>query len=157
MVSSRAQITIAALLFASGSLWSESHPIQLVKKDGEYYIRRYVPTLKSVGKPGQKYNVVDREAEVINTQGNNVGIELDDVCAYGIYPESNSHIIVCQSGTVFKNVTEMTGSRTGTPPHIAYSNYIGQKTMTTMADSKLAGAGKRTFYCAGPCRMTQGY
>ncbi len=90
---------------------------------------------------------------VIDTSGNNVGIDANDHCVYTLL--SKSEIISCQSGKTFKApIGKILGAATGTPPNLAYTNFIGTRLMPKSEKARIVGAGKRVIYCAGPCKPT---
>lgn len=87
------------------------------------------------------------EWPIVDTRMNKVGLT-DENCKYNLEGS-----IICKDTdgkeTVIDNVKVITGSSTGTPPWLEYSNYIGQTSGTvgyTEGTSGAPGSGRRTIY-----------
>lgn len=151
------QTSIITFALISSSLFCLAVRPKLIQENGAYRIERYIPVVDARGIEMKRFTTQSANARVIDTRGNNVGIAAGDVCAYAMFPNietfsvstasSGTDLVVCKSGKVFQNVSTIVGSRTGTPPHLQYKNYIGQSSLIG-EESKRYGAGKRIIYLA---------
>lgn len=124
--------TVLILILSTiSSLWSANPgPLRLINQNGVYYINRLIPSWSGENK--KEENI---PATIIDTTGNTVGLSEDDICGYGQFgsdkptmfsTDSSKNVIVCQYGSVFKDVTtvEVPESQES---HLTYDNYIGQR------------------------------
>lgn len=98
-------------------------------------------------------NKIIGQARIIKTDQNQLDISPNDLCAYLEINFNNqkSNIIICKSGKIFKDIKSITGSSTGTPPHLLYKNYIGYYLPKSNKYKTMPGQARRITYCVGAC------